>query len=174
MIAAILQGPIGRLFPVGFVLLAVQTTVLSEIRPAGVVIQLLAAFAAAAGVAGGPERGMLAGFVVGVMFDLGTGGPIGASALTMGIAGMVGGTVAFLNIEIRRWMAALFVGLGAAIGEAAVPVVRLFIGQTEVTPAHWFIVVPVVAVTAAAMSPLLVPLARWCLRVDERWKVPAL
>lgn len=174
MIAAIVQGPIGRLVPVGVVLLAIQTAVFTEIRPLGVVPQVLLAFAAAAGVAGGPERGMFAGFVVGLMFDLSTGAPLGSSAITMGLAGMVAGTITFLNVEPRWWLAALFVLLGAAVGEAAVPALRYLIGQERVLSDEIFVVVPVVAVAAALLSPLLVPLGRWSLRLGKvEWKVPA-
>lgn len=174
MIAAIVQGPIGRLVPVGVVLLALQTAVFTEIRPLGVVPQLLLAFAAACGVAGGPERGMMAGFVVGLMFDLSTGAPLASSAITMGLAGMVAGTITFINVEPRWWLSALFVLLGAAAGEAAVPLLRYLIGQERVLSDDIFVVVPVVAVAAAIASPLLVPLGRWSLRLAKaEWKVPA-
>lgn len=173
MIAAIVHGPLGRLVPLAFLLLSLQTTVFADVRPAGVALQLMTAFAAAVGVAGGPERGMLAGFVCGVLFDLGTGGPLGSSAITMGVAGMVAGSVAFLRIEIEWWVAAGFVALGAAVGELAVPVVRTFIGDDDVFSAHLWTIVPVVALAAAVMSPVLVPAGRWCLRiVASEWKVP--
>lgn len=174
MIAAIVQGPIGRLVPLGVLLLAVQTAVFTEVRPLGVVPQVLLAFAAAAGVAGGPERGMLAGFVVGLMFDLSTGAPMGSSAITMGLAGMIAGTITFLNIEPRWWLAALFVMLGSAAGEAAVPMLRFLIGQERVMSDEIFVVVPVVAIAAAIFSPVLIPLGRWSLRLGKvEWKVPA-
>lgn len=174
MIAAIVQGPLGRLVPVAFMLLAVQTTLFDEVRPAGVALQLMLGFAAAVGVAGGPERGMLAGFVCGLLFDLGTGAPLGSSAITMGLGGVIGGTVAFLNVEMRWWLAAIFVAVGAAAGELAVPVVRIVTGQENVFDGRLFLVVPVVAIAAAAFSPILVPLGRWCLRIGRsEWKVPA-
>lgn len=173
MIAAIVQGPIGRIMPVAVVLLALQTTFFVDVQPFGVVLQVLTAFAAAAGVAGGPERGMLAGFLVGLLFYLGTGAPLASSSLTMGLAGLVAGSVALLNVEVRWWLAAGFVALGAAAGELAVPAVRYVIGQETVFSERLFTIVPVVAVGAAVLSPLLVPLGRWCLRIGSvPWKVP--
>lgn len=174
MIAAIVRGPLGRLVPVGVVLLALQTTFFVDVRPGGVVVQILTAFAAAAGVAGGPERGMIAGFTLGVMFDLWAGSPLGSSSLTMGIAGMVGGTVSYLNIDVHWWLAALFVALGSGAGELAVPAVRLVIGETDVFVARWYLVVPIVSLAAGVLSPLFVPLGRWCFRLGPtEWKVPA-
>jgi rod shape-determining protein MreD len=174
VIAALVHGPIIRLVPVGLVLLALQTTLFTDVRPAGVVLQVVLAFAAAAGVAGGPERGMLAGFVMGIMFDLGTGTPLGSSAITMGLAGAIAGSIVFLNIEVQWWLAAIFVAVGAAVGEFLVPVVRSFIGQTDVVTGRLFTVVPIVALAAALLSPLMVPMGRWCLRTGRpEWKVPA-
>lgn len=174
MIAALVQGPVGRLVPVAIVLLALQTTLFVDVQPFGVVLQVLTAFAAAAGVAGGPERGMLAGFLLGLMFDLGTGAPLASSSLTMGLAGLVAGSVALLNVEIRWWLAAAFVAIGSAIGELAVPAVRYIIGQDEVFSDRLYVVVPVVAVGAAVLSPLFVPVGRWCLRIGRvEWKVPS-
>lgn len=174
MIAAIVRGPLGRLVPVGVMLLALQTTVFVDVRPAGVVLQIVTAFAAAAGVAGGPERGMIAGFVLGLMVDLGTGSPLGSSSITMGVAGLVGGSVSYLNIDVHWWLAAIFVALGTAAGEIAVPLVRVFIGETDVFTARLYTVVPLVALAAAVVSPLFVPMNRWCFRLGRAaWKVPA-
>jgi rod shape-determining protein MreD len=173
MIAALVQGPLGRLLPVAFLILSLQTTVFADVRPAGVSVQVLLALAAAAGVAGGPEQGMLAGFVCGLLFDLGVGTPLGSSAITMGLAGLVAGSAAFLNVEMQWWLAGLFVALGAAVGEFSVPMVRLLIGEETVLSDRLFTVVPVVAVSAALMSPLLVPVTRWCLRISRsEWKMP--
>jgi rod shape-determining protein MreD len=173
VIVSFIQGPIGRLLPVAILLLALQNTVFVDVQPFGVVLQVLLAFAAAAGVAGGPERGMLAGFVLGLVFDLGTGAPLGSSSVTMGLAGMVAGSVTYINIDVHWWLAAIFVGLGAAVGELAVPVVRYFVGQTNVFSPQLTIIVPVVALGAALMSPLFVPMSRWCLRLGRvEWKVP--
>jgi rod shape-determining protein MreD len=174
VIAAVLQGPVGRLVPLGIILLALQTTLFVEVRPLGVVLQPVLAFAAAAGVVGGPERGALAGFVLGIMYDLVTGAPLGSSAITMGLAGALAGCVVLFRIELTWWLAALVVTFAAAVGELAVPVVRTFIGQTDVITSRLLVVVPVVAVAAGLASVLLCPLGRWTLRLQRQpWKVPA-
>ncbi|MEM1335331.1 MAG: hypothetical protein AAGG08_17925, partial [Actinomycetota bacterium] len=54
------------------------------------------------------------------------------------------------------------------------PVVRLFIGEADPWPPDMATVVPVVAVASAIASPLLVPIARWCLRMRRaEWVAPA-
>lgn len=57
MIAAFIQSPVFRLLPVGVILLALQNTLFVDLQPAGVIVQVLLALAAAAGAAGGADRG---------------------------------------------------------------------------------------------------------------------
>jgi rod shape-determining protein MreD len=173
MILALLRSSITRITAVGMMLLALQNTIFADMRPAGVALQVMLAFAAAAGAAGGSERGASAGFILGLMFDLGTGGPLGASSITMGLAGYVAGYVALINIERQWWLAAIFVAFGSAVGELGVPVVRSFIGDANVYSDRLYIIVPLVAFAAAVASPLLVPVSRWCLRLGTtEWKAP--
>jgi rod shape-determining protein MreD len=173
VIAALVRGPVGRLVPLGIILLALQTTLFVEVQPVGVVLQIVLAFAAAAGAVGGPERGALAGFVLGLMFDLVAGSPLGSSAITMGLAGALAGCVMLFRVELTWWLAAFVVTLAAGAGELAVPAVRTFIGQENLFTTRLLVVVPVVAVTAGLLSVVFCPLGRWCLRLQRQpWKVP--
>ncbi len=173
MLAAFVQGPLVRVIPLGLILLALQRTIFVEVQVAGVIIQIMIATAAAAGVAGGSERGALVGFVFGVMFDLAEGTPLGSTAAAMTIAGVVGGLLALIAADPHWWLAAIFTGLGAAAGALMIPVVRVFIGEPEPFQEELYVVVPIVAASAAIMSPLLVPLARWSLRLRRpEWTQP--
>jgi rod shape-determining protein MreD len=173
MIVALLRSSMVRIVVVGMMLLALQKTIFADMRPAGVALQVILAFAAAAGAAGGSERGATVGFVLGLMFDLGTGGPLGSSSITMGLAGYVAGYVALINIERQWWLAAIFVAVGSAVGELGVPIVRSFVGDANVYSNRLYTVVPLVALAAAVVSPLLVPVSRWCLRLGTpEWKAP--
>jgi rod shape-determining protein MreD len=173
VLAAFIQGPLVRIIPVGLVLLALQRTLLVDFKVAGVVIELLMAMAAAAGVAGGSERGAIMGFTLGLMFDLVEGTPLGSTAIALTIAGTVAGLLALVAADPQWWLGALFVALGTAAGVLMVPLVRLFIGETNPFSADLVVVVPVAAGAAAIMSPVLIPIARWCLRVKQpEWKQP--
>lgn len=173
MLASLVQGPLLRLGLVGLALLAVQNTLFAELRPFDVVVQVVLALAAAAGAGAGPQKGALAGFVLGLLFDLGAGTPLGSSSLTMGLAGYVAGYVTAITIDPQWWLAAIFTGLGTAVGEAGVPTVRAFIGEEHAFSTRLYTVVPVVAVAAAVLSPALVPVGRWCMRVKRpEWKAP--
>jgi cell shape-determining protein MreD len=173
MLAAFVQGPLVRIIPVGVILLALQRTVFVEVQINGVILQVMMATAAAAGVAGGSERGALVGFVLGVMFDLAEGTPLGSTATAMTLAGVVAGLLALIAADPQWWLAAFFTALGTAAGVMAIPLVRLFIGEEDPFQRRLLVVVPIVAAAAAIMSPLLVPLARWCLRMTTpEWKQP--
>ena len=173
MFASLVQGPLLRLFSVGLIVLALQRTIFSDLRPAGVSLQVMLALAAAAGAAGGPQKGALAGFVLGLMYDLAVGTPLGSSSIAMGLGGYVAGYVTSITIDPQWWLAALFTGLGAAVGELAVPVIRTFIGEEHVFDPRLGIVVRSSRLGAMVLSPLLVPVGRWCMRIKRpEWKAP--
>ncbi|MCH9836463.1 MAG: rod shape-determining protein MreD [Ilumatobacter sp.] len=173
MFAAFAQGSLIRLIPVGMVMLALQRTVFVDIKVAGVTVQVVLALAAAAGASGGSERGAVAGFVLGAMFDLVEGTPLGSTAIAFTIAGAVAGLLAVITAEPQWWLKALFVGLGCAAGEALLPVVRVFIGEESPWPANMLKVILVVGLAGALMSPVLVPLSRWCLKIrGPAWTAP--
>ena len=167
MFASFVQGPVPRLLLVGILLVALQETLFTELRPADVTVQVVLALAAAAGAGGGSQKGALAGFVLGLMYDLRAGSPIGSSSLTMGLAGFAAGYVMSITIDPQWWLAGLFTALGAAIGEAVTPLVRVFIGEEYALSYRLIVVVTVVAAAAFVMSPVLVPIGRWCMKVKR-------
>ena len=83
------------------------------------------------------------------MYDLRVGTPLGSSSFSMGIGGFTAGYVQSITIDPQWWLSALFVGLGTAVGETLVPVVRTFVGEEHPWSERWYTVVAVV--TAAAM-----------------------
>ncbi len=165
------MGPLVRLFPVGLCVLAMQRTFLSEMKVFGVVLQIVLALAAAAGAGAGPERGAIGGFTLGLMYDLATGSPLGLTALVYALAGFVAGYVLTLTPSPQWWLASIFTAIGAAVGETAVPVARTLIGQDGWFTSRLFTIVPVVSGFALLVSPLFVPLGRWCMCVKRpKWK----
>ena len=165
------MGPLVRLVPVGLCVLAMQRTFLSEMKVFGVVLQIVLALAAAAGAGAGPERGAIGGFTLGLMYDLATGSPLGLTALVYALAGFVAGYVLTLTPSPQWWLASIFTAIGAAVGETAVPVARTLIGQDGWFTSRLFTIVPVVSGFALLVSPLFVPLGRWCMCVKRpKWK----
>ena len=105
------------------------------------------------------------------MYDLSTGSPLGLTALVYALAGFVAGYVITLTPTPQWWLAMIFTGIGTAVGETAVPAARMLIGQDGWFTSRLFTIVPVVSVFAMVLSPLLVPLGRWCMCVKRpKWK----
>jgi rod shape-determining protein MreD len=170
-VRAFVLGPLLRLFPIGLCVLALQRTVFTELRPFDVAIQVVLALVAGAGAGAGPERGAVAGFVLGIMYDLAVGTPLGLIALVYALAGYVAGYVLTLTPSPQWWLAAIFVGVGAAVGETAVPVAKTLVGQDGWFTTRLLTIVPVVAVFSLVASPILTPLGRWCMCVKKpSWK----
>jgi rod shape-determining protein MreD len=165
MIGALLNGWVPRVTLVAVVLLGLQTTLAAELRPLGVVVQVMLAFAAVCGAVSGPVQGAMAGFTVGLVYDLGVGTPLGSTALTMTVAGYAAGWGRQFRIEPRWWILSGLVALGVALGEGAVPLVRTLVGESDVLTTRILVVVPTVTLTAVVIAPILLPVGRWALRV---------
>ena len=70
-------------------------------------------------------------------------------------------------VIVGAGLAGLFTALGAAVGEAVTPLVRVFIGEEYVLTYRLIVIVGVVACAAFLMSPILVPVGRWCMKVKR-------
>ena len=167
MFASLVQGPLPRLVFVGVIVVALQNTLFVELRPAAVTVQLVLALVAAAGAGSGPQKGALAGFVLGMMYDLRAGTPLGSSSISMGVGGFMAGYSLSITVDPQWWLAMIFTGVGAAVGETMVPVVRSFVGEESHFTPRLLTVIPVVTIAAMLMSPVLVPIGRWCMRVKK-------
>ena len=174
MFASLVQGPLLRLFSVGLVVLALQRTLFADLRPAGVSLQVMLALAAAAGAAGGPQKGALAGFVLGLMYDLAVGTPLGSSSLAMGLGGFVAG---YVHVDHRSTRSG---GWRPCSPGSARPSARRWSRSSARSSARSrsssrasVSSSAVVAVGAMVLSPLLVPVGRWCMRIKRpEWKAP--
>lgn len=169
----LLRRPTLRLVPVGIVLVAFQRAVLADLRVKDVVLEVVLALCAACGISGGPERGTYAGFVLGVLFDLGTAAPLGEHALAFGVGGYVAGFVTLVAVDPHWWLSMMFVALGAAAGEVTIPIVQTFVESGGWQGRGILTILPIVAGFGAVLSPIFIPLGRWCLCIRKRtWKAP--
>lgn len=171
---ALFLGPVLRLVPVGLLALAVQRVIAAEHPIADVKLQVVLALVVAAGVGGGADRGAVAGFVLGLLFDLSGDTPLGVMGLAYGLAGMTAGYVHTITPDPQWWLMMLFGAAGAAVGEASVPGFELIAGGQDWQGAGLWREVPIVALAAGLVCPLMVPLGRWAMGVRARkWKVIA-
>ena len=167
----LITGPLLRLVPVGLVALSIQRVVFAHLMVNDVKPQFVLALVVAAGAAGGADRGAVAGFVLGLMYDAVGNTPMGLMALSYGLGGMTAGYVQSFTPDPQWWLASLFAGIGAAMGELAIPVAEAITGEGGWLGGEVAWVVPLVAGFAALVCPALMPVGRWMMGVKRRkWK----
>jgi rod shape-determining protein MreD len=167
----IIFGPLIRLVPVGLVALAIQRVVFGAHPVFDVKIQFVLALVVAAGAGGGSDRGAVAGFVLGLMYDFSGNTPLGLMALAYGLGGMTAGYVHTFTPDPQWWLGSIFAAIGAAVGEVAIPLIEAITGETGWVSNRLAVTVPVVAGAAAVMCPALMPVGRWMMGVKRRkWK----
>ena len=127
----------------------------------GIVVDLMLAVSIAAGVAAGPQRGAIVGFWLGLLYDAMRPGLLGLSALTYTLIAFAVGSLLVSVITVRRVLAAIVTFLAAAIGVLAYAVIAELFGQHTLRNDRLFGIMAVVALVAAILSPMMVPLARW-------------
>jgi rod shape-determining protein MreD len=150
------------------ILLAIQTSVLTQIRPFGVVVDVLAVFAMAAGLIAGPRRGLRVAFTAGLLFDLLIGTTFGIKALAYALVAF---GVAFLPYErvlSLRSLTAPTLGLAAGAAATLEVLLAAFSGREHTLSLK----LPVIFLVIAGFDTLLAPVAarvmRWCLMVGDR------
>ena len=138
---------------VALVALVLQISVVADLRVAGAVGDLMLVVVVAAGLTGGPDRGVGYGFALGVLYDLVLDTPFGLSALTYALVGYAVGLVGAALMRTSGWwpvlvaaaagaiQAALYTSLGNLIGVAypfgdvpGIALVMAFTGALLVVP----------------------------------------
>jgi cell shape-determining protein MreD len=164
-------GPLVRLLPVGLLAMSFQRVLFAQHPIHDVRLQFVLALVVAAGAGGGAERGAVAGLVCGLVYDLNGNTPLGLMALAYGLGGMTAGYVHTFTPDPQWWLASLFALVGAAVGELSIPVAEVITGQSGWITGRLVLVVPIVAVSAALLCPLLMPVGRWMMGVKrKKWK----
>jgi rod shape-determining protein MreD len=161
---AILGSRWTRLVLVALVLLSIQTTLLNELRPFGVMAQVLVLFVASAGVLYGSEIGAIAGFVVGLMYDAVLTTPLGSTALVFALVGAAAGGLPYFVREPKWWSRVAVVVVMSALGEVLFPIVQAVIGYEGWVQPRMFFVALIVALVNVILAPVVLLLTRWTLK----------
>jgi rod shape-determining protein MreD len=145
------RGTVVRAGLVLLVTLILQATVLSDLRVAGAIGDVMLVLAVAAGVSGGPDRGVAWGFAAGLAYDLVLDTPFGLMALTYALVGYAVGVAGAAVMRTSGWWP---VGIAAT---AAVVQVTLYtaLGNLLGVP-YPFNDLPKIALVEAAWCAALV------------------
>ena len=153
-----------RLVLVGLIFLGIQTTILSEMRPFGVMVQLMLLIGVTAGAIYGPEVGALSGLIIGLMYDCVLTTPLGLAALVLGGVGFGTGLLPFFVRDPSWWNRAIAIALFSAVGEILFPVAQGMTGIGGWVQPRMFVVALVVALINLFLAPVVMPLIRWTLK----------
>lgn len=149
-----------RLVLVALPFLGLQTTILNEMRPFGVILQVMVLLAAASGLARGSEVGAIAGFVVGLLHDLVLTTPLGLGAAVFGLVGYMAG-YANSFVHAPTWWTRMIMGsLASAIAMFLLPAALEVTGTDGALTTQVF----VVALVVAAFNAFAVLPAHWVCR----------
>lgn len=163
---------IGRCIGIVIVAVILQVSVMSSLGVLGVRPELTLLLAVAAGVAAGPDRGVVLGFSLGLTYDLFLQTPLGMTALVYCVVAYSAGRVQLQMAASRRSARMLFVGIGSALGVVAwVLVGRLLdaVGPPMTTIAR---VAIVVGVFNAAGALVATRLWTWVFAPDAPTRIP--
>jgi len=166
-VVALVERPMFRLFLVGLVALGLQTTVLNDLRPFGVILQIMLVLAASSGLARGSEIGAIAGFLVGFMYDLVLTTPLGLGATVFAIAGYLAGFANSFVHEPTWWSRMLLGGVASAVGTLLMPLALAMVGIEGALTTRVVVIVAVVAVSNAVLCVPFEKLCRWILKDPE-------
>lgn len=153
-----------RLVLVSLLVLSLQTTLFSEVRPFGFAIQILAIFVASAGATHDVYTGAVAGLVSGFMYDAILATPLGISALVLGAVGAGAAVMLQPFRDPTWWLRLLVIGIAAALGDVVTPLVKAVVGLDGWLEWRILGVMLVTFVAAGVFAAPMIPLARWTLR----------
>jgi rod shape-determining protein MreD len=153
-----------RLVLVGLFLLGIQTTILNEMRPFGVMVQLMLLIGVTAGAIYGPEVGAISGLIVGLMYDCVLTTPLGLASLVFGAVGFGAGLLPFFVRDPSWWNRAIVIALSSAVGELLFPIAQGMTGLSGWVQPRMFIVALTVAMINLFLAPIISPLVRWTLK----------
>jgi rod shape-determining protein MreD len=167
-VLAALYTPWFRVPALAVLVVTLQTVVVSQIHLLGASPDIVVLCAVSAGLVGGPQRGTVAGFVFGFVYDLALTTPFGLWSLVLCVAGFAVGLTRNEAIRDNRWlqMAIVLVASGAVI--VAYALVATVFGSEGIVTFHLIPTTLVVAVVNAALAIPAMKLMRFTVLPGDR------
>lgn len=141
--------------------LVLHMALFSDLRVFGVAPEVPLAIAVTAGLAGGPERGAVAGFAIGLGIDLYLPTLFGLSAFICTVWGYSAGLLAARIFRSAWWINVLVTALATAAGLLAYAVLGELLGEANLYTDRIYAVMAVAAAYNLVLSLPLLGLWRW-------------
>jgi rod shape-determining protein MreD len=168
VLAGIIHSPWVRVPLVVFLVLAIQTGIVADIRPLDATPDLMLLLAIVSGLAVGPERGAIVGAAIGLAFDLVLTTPLGLSALVYGAAAFAVGLLSTGTIKATRWIPVIAVAATSAAAVVVYAILASLFGVAGAFTVHLFADVLVVTSVNALLALPALAVMRWALQADDR------
>ena len=156
-------GSVTRFGFLFFVVLILQVSVAPQITFVDVVVDLLAAVAITSGLNGGSERGVVIGFVAGLISDLLVHTPFGIVTMVLTLAGYAAGTLVVQVAGSGRVLRALIAGGLAASTVLVFVAVAWLLDLSYITESGVLRIAIVNGVAVTLLNPLSERTVRWAL-----------
>lgn len=144
-----------------FVALVLQVCLFARTPVFGVVPDVVLLTAIGIGLAGGPERGAIAGFAGGFVFDCTVTTPFGMSALVCASAGYAVGGLQNAVLG-STWYTPLFVaGIASAAATLAYGILGGLAGNLDWLTPRLVLVAAMVGILNTALAVFALPITRW-------------
>lgn len=138
-----------------------QRGLFSQVAIAGVQGDVFLLLALAGGIALGPDRGAVVGFIAGLTFDLFLYSPLGLRALVFCLVGFVVGRYQTSVTRSSPWRLRFTVFVGSALGTSALALVGWVLGNGNMLTDRLPLIIGVVSAINALLAPLAVGALRW-------------
>lgn len=139
-----------------------QVGLMTQIRIFGVVPDLMVVLAVCAGLSGGNQRGAVAGFWIGLLFDMPrTEHPLGLSALVYCLVAFLAGTAQVVVLASGRLMSMAIVAAASLVGVLTFAVGAQIFGEHTLTNPRLGAILGVSALVGAATSRIGLRVAGW-------------
>lgn len=148
--------------------LVVQLAFLEWLRFHGVHPDVMVLLAIAAGVVGGPDRGAITGFVVGLVTDLFLQTPFGLSALTFTLVGYGVGLVQGGVLRTSRWFSVATAVAASAAAEILYALLGGIVGQAQMISGRLGLVAGVVAAFNGVVAVPAMRAMSWAMEITPR------
>jgi rod shape-determining protein MreD len=136
---------------VGLLLFVLRYSLFVDFTVFGVHPELLLLFAVCCGLAGGPNHGLVAGFIAGLASDAFLISPLGLSAFAFAVAGYAAGVLSD-DTTSRPVVTATTAAMASALGLLLVMVLGRIFGELEMSFGHALAVIIFGSLTNAALA----------------------
>jgi rod shape-determining protein MreD len=150
------------------VVLAIQLSLFTDIRPFDAVADVMLLLVLASGMVAGPRDGALCGFFIGFAYDLMLRTPFGLSALAYALIGYAAGYLQALVSSAPWWIGMLIMGAASAVSVAIYAAIGTVFGLRDAVNFHLVMVMVVVGVVNLLLAVPALWVQRWALLGHER------